>query len=77
MNTYDKYDANDSYALAKAIQGCSTMGSNYRVYANGTVVHEDDFEEYDNSLPYYDDYGEYFIPDELLAHLLENGDYHV
>ena len=34
----------------------------YRIYADGTVVHEDDFDEYDNSLPYYDDYGTYEVP---------------
>ena len=28
----------------------------YRVYAGDTVVHEDDFEKYDNATPYHDDY---------------------
>ena len=36
----------------------------YRVYANGTVVHEDDFDEWDNAQPYYDDYAVYTVPDD-------------
>lgn len=31
----------------------------FRIYADGNVVHEDEFPEYDNSFPYYDDYAEY------------------
>ena len=42
----------------------------YRVYADGTVVHEDEFAEYDNSLPYYDDYDTYTIPEALELHLI-------
>ena len=38
----------------------------YRVYADGQVVHEDDFNEKDNSTPYYDDYQELDLPDELV-----------
>ena len=38
-------------------------GTYYRVYADGWVVHEDDFEEYDNSQPYYDDYKTVEVPD--------------
>ena len=34
----------------------------YRVYADGNVLHQDDFEEQDNSLPYYDDYEQHCIP---------------
>jgi len=33
----------------------------YRVYADGEVVHEDDFNEKDSELPYYDDYREYEV----------------
>ena len=44
----------------------------YRVYASGWIVHEDDFEEYDNSQPYYDDYGTYTIPVELEEHLIDS-----
>ena len=36
----------------------------YRIYADGTVVHEDDFEEWDNAQPYYDDYSVHTVPDE-------------
>jgi hypothetical protein len=43
----------------------------YRVYASGEVVHEDDFDELDNSQPYYDDYGTYQIPVELEAYLMD------
>jgi len=45
----------------------------YRVYADGDVVHEDDFEERDNSQPYYDDYGQYTIPVELEEFLIDCG----
>lgn len=38
----------------------------YRIYASGTIITEDEFEEYDNSLPYYDDYSEHEIPEELV-----------
>lgn len=30
----------------------------YRCYPDGTIVWEEDFHEYDNALPYYDDYFE-------------------
>lgn len=39
----------------------------YRQYADGTIVVEDDFDEFDNSLPYYDDYKEVAIPDGELS----------
>lgn len=45
----------------------------YRVYADGDVVHEDDFAERDNSQPYYDDYGVYEIPAELFEYIYEIG----
>ena len=38
----------------------------YRIYANGDIYHEDDFNEIDNSLPYYDDYNEVEVPDDLV-----------
>lgn len=34
----------------------------YRLYADGTVVHEDDFAYWDNSQPFYDDYTEVALP---------------
>ena len=52
----------------------------YRVYGDGRAVFEDDFDEEDNSLPYYDDYGTYLVtsdtdimslPIELQAYLTE------
>jgi hypothetical protein len=39
----------------------------YRVYPDGNVVHEDDFNEYDDAQPYCDDYRRYRLPDELVA----------
>jgi len=42
----------------------------YRIYPDGTVLHEDDFLEKDNSLPYYDDYSTEEISDELEMYLL-------
>ena len=56
----------------------------YRIYACGTVVHEDYFSEYDNTPPFYDDYSEWVVPDEcgdvksldlpevLRNHIIEN-----
>lgn len=41
----------------------------FRLYACGKVVHEDDWDEEDNSLPYYDDYGQYDIPVEIISHI--------
>jgi hypothetical protein len=41
----------------------------FRIYADGFVVEEDDFECMDNSIPYYDDYQEIDIPEELLDYL--------
>ena len=39
--------------------------SKYRLYASAVrgVVHEDEFEECDNSQPYYDDYYEFELSD--------------
>ena len=39
--------------------------SKFRLYALDVrgVVHQDDFEEYDNSTPYYDDYLEFELVD--------------
>jgi len=34
----------------------------YRIYADGNILHEDDFKEYDNAEPYCDDYATYEIP---------------
>jgi hypothetical protein len=34
----------------------------YRLYADGTVVPEDEFDERDNAIPFYDDYQEIAIP---------------
>ena len=41
----------------------------YRLYPDGTVVHEDDFETLDNAQPYYDDYQTIVIPEEIVKHL--------
>lgn len=30
-----------------------------REYADGTIITEDEFDEYDNALPYYDDYRQF------------------
>lgn len=43
----------------------------FRIYADGTVVHEDDFDEVDNSQPYYDDYSEHVVPDEIIERIQE------
>jgi len=45
----------------------------FRLYADGTVVHQDDFSEYDNAVPYYDDFGTYTIPEQIVDYLIEGG----
>jgi hypothetical protein len=44
----------------------------YRIYADGTVVHEDDFEEYDHMQPYSDDYRTVSVPDEVIEYISES-----
>jgi hypothetical protein len=44
----------------------------YRIYADGSIVDEEDFEEYDNSVPYYDDYETIEIPEALYLYLIES-----
>jgi hypothetical protein len=34
----------------------------YRIYADNTVIHEDDFNERDNAQPYHDDYSVHDVP---------------
>jgi hypothetical protein len=41
-----------------------------RIYADGTRITEDEFEEYDTSTPYYDDYTEFEIEDWELEDFL-------
>jgi len=47
------------------------MNTTYRIYADGSIYHEDDFEEVDNSLPYYDDYQTIEIPDVLVDYIAD------
>lgn len=48
------------------------METAYRVYADGTVVHQDDFHEYDEARqPYYDDYRTVYVSDEVIAYIEE------
>lgn len=47
----------------------------YRIYADGTVVHEDDFQEYDgydDSQPFGDDYRTVSVPDEVVDYIAES-----
>lgn len=41
----------------------------YRIYPDGEVIHQDDFEDKDNSLPYYDDYQEIEVPQLILEYI--------
>ena len=43
--------------------------TSYRIYADGTVLHEQDFDEKDNELPYYDDYELIYVPDVIVGHI--------
>ena len=47
------------------------MNIQYRIYADGTIVDEDDFEERDNAIPYYDDYGTVSVPEEIVHHIID------
>lgn len=42
----------------------------YRIYTDGSVIHEDDFNEWDNSQP-YDDYTEVEVP-QLVVEYIED-----
>lgn len=44
----------------------------YRLYADGTVVHQDDFADYDNATPFYDDYQTVTIPDAIRSFIEES-----
>ena len=44
----------------------------YRIYADGSVVHQDDFDEQDNAQPYVDDYEEISVPEEVVSYIEEN-----
>lgn len=50
----------------------------FRIYADGNVVHEDEFPEYDNGQPYYDDYSEHEADEDEniyeLAELIQLGE---
>lgn len=45
----------------------------YRIYADGTVIGEDLFKEYDTQMdesePYYDNYHVVFIPQLIIEHI--------
>lgn len=43
----------------------------FRIYADGTVVYEDDFDLYDNDTQYTDDYEEYDVPDPIIEHIAD------
>jgi hypothetical protein len=44
----------------------------YRIHADGTIVHQDDFTEYDNMQPFFDDYEVVAVPDVLINFIEEN-----
>jgi len=43
----------------------------FRIYCDNNIISEEEFEEYDNSIPYYDDYEEIEVPDILVKYLSE------
>jgi len=45
--------------------------TNYRLYPNGEVVHQDDFHEKDCNEQPYDDYIVVVIPDEVVLYIEE------
>ena len=44
----------------------------YRIYADNSIVHEDDFEDVDHRVPYHDDYQTVDIPDVLIEYIVNN-----
>ena len=42
---------------------------NYRIYADGDIVNEDDFNERDNAQPFHDDYAVVSVPEILIEHI--------
>lgn len=44
------------------VDGNGVVYIRYRIYADGSILHEDEFKEKDDSLPYYDDYEQHCIP---------------
>ena len=53
--------------LHKEISKLQKTSTWYRLYPNGTVWHQDEFNECDEN---YDDYGTYLVPDDLLEMVL-------
>jgi len=46
--------------------------THYRIYADGTVVHEDDFDSLDNQqIGYMDDYQEVAVPEEVVEFIAD------
>jgi hypothetical protein len=43
----------------------------YRLDPDGTIVHEDDFDEQGNHLPYYDDYQSVDVPEAVIDYIIE------
>lgn len=43
----------------------------FRIFPDGTVMDEVDFEEHDNSLPNYDDYQEVEVPQLVFEHIAD------
>jgi len=41
----------------------------YRIYADGTVIHEDDFTMVDYANPYHDDHQEVEVPDVIVEYI--------
>lgn len=52
----------------------SSDHTSYRIYENGDIINEEEFEERDNGHPYYDDYSEYCIPDYLIEYIIGDSD---
>ncbi len=55
------------YAALDALLGIKDT-TLYRLYPDGTVVHQDEFNEYDER---YDDYGVHRVPDDPLEMVLQ------
>ena len=49
-------------------------GTNFRIYPDGEVVHQDEFKVKDAVKPYPTGWVLYFIPDAILAYLQEDED---
>lgn len=56
----------------KSFEEIDMPETQYRIYPDNTVVHEDEFEEVDHMQPYSDDYRTVSVPDAVVDFIAES-----